>query len=111
RARRCCRRRRWPSGARRAAPSPSRTPGWRRWKVPEVRLLFRHVDEPGLATMEVYRRLGGYRALERAFRELEPDELLRDLEASGLRGRGGAGCSVGKKGCFLPHGEMEKCLW
>src|SRR4051794_22692624 len=78
--------------------------------MPETRLLFRHVDEPGLASIDVYRRLGGYRTLERALREMEPDELLSELEASGLRGRGGAGFSMGKKVSFLPRGEMSKYL-
>ncbi len=78
--------------------------------MPETRLLFRHIDEPGLASIEVYERLGGYRALKRALHELEPDELLGPFEESGLRGRGGAGFSMGKKGSFLPRGEMEKYL-
>jgi NADH-quinone oxidoreductase subunit F len=78
--------------------------------VSETRLLFRNVDEPGLASIDVYRRLGGYRALRRAFCELEADELLSGLEDSGLRGRGGAGFSMGKKAGFLPRGEMEKYL-
>jgi NADH-quinone oxidoreductase subunit F len=76
----------------------------------EVRLLFRNVDEPGLASIDTYRRLGGYRALERAFRELDPQDVLAALEESGLRGRGGAGFSMGKKAGFLPRGEMEKYL-
>jgi NADH-quinone oxidoreductase subunit F len=78
--------------------------------VPETRMLFRRVDEPGLASIDTYRRLGGYRALERAFRELEPEELLGVLEESGLQGRGGAGFSMGKKASFLPRGEMSKYL-
>jgi NADH-quinone oxidoreductase subunit F len=78
--------------------------------MPETRLLFRHLDEPGLATIEVYRRLGGYRAMERAYRELESDEVLKELEDSGLRGRGGAGFAMGKKASFLPRGEMRKYL-
>jgi NADH-quinone oxidoreductase subunit F len=78
--------------------------------MPETRLLFRHIDEPGLATIEVYRRLGGYRAMERAYRELESDEVLKELEDSGLRGRGGAGFAMGKKASFLPRGEMRKYL-
>ena len=78
--------------------------------MPETRLLFRHIDEPGLASIDVYRRLGGYTSLERALREMEPEELLGTLEESGLRGRGGAGFSMGKKASFLPRGEMDKFL-
>jgi NADH-quinone oxidoreductase subunit F len=78
--------------------------------VAETRMLFRHIDEPGLASIETYRRLGGYRALERAYRELDPQDLLMGLEDSGLRGRGGAGFSMGKKAGFLPRGDMEKYL-
>ena len=48
--------------------------------------------------------------MERAYRELEPDEILSELEDSGLRGRGGAGFSMGKKASFLPRGEMAKYL-
>ncbi len=76
----------------------------------ETRMLFRHIDEPGLRSLDGYRRLGGYRTLEKAFKELEPEDLLGELENSGLRGRGGAGFSMGKKGSFLPWGEMEKYL-
>src|SRR5436190_21859955 len=78
--------------------------------APQARLLFRHVDEPGLATIETYKRLGGYRSLERALKEIEPDELLTMLEEAGLRGGGGAGFSMGKKASFLPRGDMEKFL-
>jgi NADH-quinone oxidoreductase subunit F len=78
--------------------------------VPETRLLFRHVDDPELRTLEGYRRHGGYRALEKAFRSVEPEQLLDELEACGLRGRGGAGFSMGKKAGFLPRGDMQKYL-
>jgi NADH-quinone oxidoreductase subunit F len=76
----------------------------------QTRLLFRHIDEPALASLDTYRRLGGYRTLERVLREIEPDELMEMLEESGLRGRGGAGFSMGKKASFLPRGEMAKYL-
>jgi NADH-quinone oxidoreductase subunit F len=78
--------------------------------MPETRVLFRDIDAPGLRTLEGYRDRGGYESLAKALRELEPDELLTALEDSGLRGRGGAGFSMGKKGSFLPRGEMEKYL-
>jgi len=41
---------------------------------------------------------------------MEADEVLTELEDSGLRGRGGAGFSMGKKASFLPRGEQEKYL-
>ncbi len=76
----------------------------------ETRMLLRHAQQPGLNTIEVYRRLGGYSAMEMAYRELEPDEIVKELEESGLRGRGGAGFSMGKKASFLPRGQMQKYL-
>ncbi len=66
-----------------------------------MQLLFKDIDEPGLNTLAVYERRGGYQMLRRAL-EMEPDELVHELETSGLRGRGGAGCARGKKVSFLP---------
>jgi NADH-quinone oxidoreductase subunit F len=72
-------------------------------------LLFSDIDEPGLSTREVYERRGGYESLRRAL-EMSSDEVLKELEASGLRGRGGAGFAMGKKVSFLPQGTMDKYL-
>jgi NADH-quinone oxidoreductase subunit F len=72
-------------------------------------LLFADIDEPGLSTLPVYERRGGYESLRKAF-ALSPEEVLAQLEASGLRGRGGAGFAMGKKVSFLPKGSMEKYL-
>jgi NADH-quinone oxidoreductase subunit F len=74
-----------------------------------VKLLFRDIDEPGLATLEVYRRRGGYESLRRAL-DMTPDEVVAEIDASGLRGRGGAGFQMGKKASFLPKGSMDKYL-
>jgi NADH-quinone oxidoreductase subunit F len=76
----------------------------------ETRILFRNLDEPGLASIRTYRRLGGYESLKQAFTRMEPEEVLSELEDSGLRGRGGAGFSMGKKASFLPRGETDKYL-
>jgi NADH-quinone oxidoreductase subunit F len=72
-------------------------------------ILFADIDEPGLHTLEVYRRRGGYESLARALR-MRAEEVLAELNASGLRGRGGAGFQMGKKASFLPHGAMDKYL-
>src|SRR6185312_10559379 len=72
-------------------------------------LLFTDIDEPGLATLEVYERRGGYESLRRAL-QMSPEEVLEQLKASGLRGRGGAGFAMGTKVSFLPKGAMDKYL-
>jgi NADH-quinone oxidoreductase subunit F len=74
-----------------------------------MKILFDRIDEPGLNTLEVYRRRGGYDALEQALK-MEPDEVLTQISESGIRGRGGAGFRMGQKASFLPHGDMEKYL-
>jgi NADH-quinone oxidoreductase subunit F len=72
-------------------------------------LLFKDIDEPGLATLDVYARRGGYESLRKAF-ATTPEDVLAQLEASGLRGRGGAGFAMGKKVSFLPKGSIDKYL-
>jgi NADH-quinone oxidoreductase subunit F len=73
------------------------------------KLLFKDIDEPGLNTLDVYRRRGGYEMAPKAL-AMSRDELVAELEASGLRGRGGAGFSMGKKASFLPKTTMDKYL-
>jgi len=73
-------------------------------------ILFTNIDEPELKRIDVYERFGGYRGLRKALTEMSHDQVLKELEASGLRGRGGAGFSMGKKASFLPHGDVEKYL-
>ncbi|MEZ5076120.1 MAG: NADH-quinone oxidoreductase subunit NuoF [Solirubrobacterales bacterium] len=77
----------------------------------ETRVLLDQAEDPALRTLEGYKRLvGGYSSMENAYRTMEQDEVLSELEDSGLRGRGGAGFSMGKKASFLPRGEMQKYL-
>ena len=73
------------------------------------KILFDKIDEPGLNTLAVYERRGGYQALRKAL-DMGPEAVLSQLIDSGIRGRGGAGFQMGRKVSFLPHGEMEKYL-
>jgi len=74
-----------------------------------VKLLFDGIDEPGLNTLEVYERRGGYDSLRKAL-GMAPEEVLANITDSGLRGRGGAGFRMGQKASFLPHGDIDKYL-
>ncbi len=72
-------------------------------------LLFDNIDEPGLNTLEVYERRGGYQALRKAL-TMSREDVLAQITDSGIRGRGGAGFQMGRKISFLPHGDVEKYL-
>ncbi|HEV3229248.1 MAG TPA: NADH-quinone oxidoreductase subunit NuoF [Solirubrobacteraceae bacterium] len=72
-------------------------------------LLFKDIDEPGLHTLAVYERRGGYQALRKALAQ-PAEAVLHELEESELRGRGGAGFQMGKKASFLPKGAIDKYL-
>lgn len=53
-----------------------------------------------LENIEDYIALDGYFALERALRQMKPNEIIDTVKISGLRGRGGAGFSTGTKWSF-----------
>jgi NADH-quinone oxidoreductase subunit F len=72
-------------------------------------ILLRDIDEPGLSEIGVYERRGGYKALRKALK-MTPEAVVAELDASGLRGRGGAGFPAGRKASFLPNGDMDKYL-
>jgi NADH-quinone oxidoreductase subunit F len=44
-----------------------------------------------------YRARGGYQALEKALKTMKPADVIKEITASGLQGRGGAAFSVGRK--------------
>jgi len=52
-------------------------------------------------TMASYLERGGYLALKMALATLEPLDLEKEVTASGLRGRGGAGFATGTKWSFV----------
>jgi NADH-quinone oxidoreductase subunit F len=49
-----------------------------------------------------YERAGGYSALRKALKEMEPAAITEEVKASNLRGRGGAGFPAGLKWSFIP---------
>lgn len=59
-------------------------------------ILLQRIAAGGARTLQAYTQTGGYQALEIALR-LAPTEVVRAVENSGLRGRGGAAFPTGKK--------------
>ena len=64
-------------------------------------------DEKDSFTLEGYKRNGGYKALAKALK-MEPDDVIKVVKDSGLRGRGGAGFPTGMKWGFIPQGDNKE---
>ena len=69
----------------------------------EKKLLLRNIELPDSHTLAVYQSQGGYRSWEKVVREMQPAQLIDEIKASGLRGRGGAGFPTGMKWSFVPR--------
>ncbi len=52
--------------------------------------------------IDVYLQHDGYKALEKALREMTPETIIDEVKKSSLRGRGGAGFPTGMKWSFVP---------
>ncbi len=68
------------------------------------KLLLKNAHVEGIRFLKAYRENGGYSSLEKAMK-MSPDEILEQVKASGLRGRGGAGFPTGLKWSFLAKPE------
>lgn len=67
----------------------------------EVKILSAKFDIEDAHTIEVAKQHGAYSTLDKLF-SMEPIDVIDEVKASGLRGRGGAGFPAGVKWVFLP---------
>ena len=70
----------------------------------ETTLLSQHFGDPEAATLDGWKKRGGYQALEKAL-GMEPVAIQNVVKESGLRGRGGAGFPTGLKWSFMKLGD------
>ncbi|WAC11301.1 NADH-quinone oxidoreductase subunit NuoF [Dyadobacter pollutisoli] len=69
------------------------------------KILTEHINVPGIETFDVYRKQGGYTAVEKAIKTMTPEAVVEEAKKSGVRGRGGAGFPMGMKWGFLAKPE------
>jgi len=72
--------------------------------------LMARVNEEKSHTLTSYEADGGYKTARRVLAEMEPDAVVGEIKASGIRGRGGAGFPTGVKWGFLPGGVFPRYL-
>jgi NADH:ubiquinone oxidoreductase subunit F (NADH-binding)/(2Fe-2S) ferredoxin len=63
----------------------------------QVRVVLRNCGIIDPDSIEEYIANGGYQALAKAICVMQPEEIITEIEKSGLRGRGGAGFPTGRK--------------
>jgi NADH-quinone oxidoreductase subunit F len=68
----------------------------------EVPIISKRFGIPDSRKIDVYLNNEGYRALEKALKQMTPDQIIEEVKKSNLRGRGGAGFPAGMKWSFVP---------
>jgi len=63
----------------------------------QTRLALEHCGHIDATSIEEYFAIGGYSALEKALFDMDSDEIIKQIEESNLRGRGGGGFPTGRK--------------
>ncbi|MFP3959533.1 MAG: NADH-quinone oxidoreductase subunit NuoF [Spirochaetaceae bacterium] len=71
----------------------------------QFRVVLRNCGFIDPENIEEYIARDGYQALEKVLFEMSPDEVIEEIKASGLRGRGGAGFPTGMKWDFTKRVE------
>jgi len=73
------------------------------------RIIFGNNGEIDPTSLEDYIAIGGYSALSKALFEMKPEDVINEVKASGLRGRGGAGFPTGLKWetTRKAHGDLK----
>jgi NADH-quinone oxidoreductase subunit F len=65
--------------------------------MPSTKLLMTFPVTETSHTLDEYRARGGYGTLEKVLRQMKPEDVAREVTASGIQGRGGAAFPMGRK--------------
>ena len=69
----------------------------------QVRRVLSNCGKIDPENIDEYIARGGYKALYKALKEMEPEQVIERVTAAGLRGRGGGGFATGKKWAIAAH--------
>src|SRR5579862_9835967 len=72
----------------------------------ETRVLSKRFGMDNSASLDTYLATGGYTAFRKA-KEMTPEQIIDEVKASALRGRGGAGFPTGLKWSFVPRSSPK----
>jgi NADH-quinone oxidoreductase subunit F len=79
--------------------------------VSENKLIFKNIDRDGYTIdIDCYLKNDGYKIFKKAL-AMKPAEIVAEVKASGLRGRGGAGFSCGMKWGFIDPSKNTKPVY
>ena len=68
----------------------------------EVKILTKRFHLPNSTSLDTYLATDGFKAFFKAM-EMTPEQIIEEVKASNLRGRGGAGFPTGMKWGFVPR--------
>ncbi|MCI6421392.1 MAG: 4Fe-4S binding protein [Blautia sp.] len=63
----------------------------------QTRIVLENCGKFDAESIDEYIAAGGFKALEKALFEMKPEDVVEEVDQSGLRGRGGGGFPAGKK--------------
>ncbi|MCX6116337.1 MAG: NADH-quinone oxidoreductase subunit NuoF [Proteobacteria bacterium] len=68
----------------------------------KIKIITKYEGMPNSRSLDTYLSKGGYEGLKKSF-SMQPAQIIEEVKASGLRGRGGAGFPTGLKWSFVPQ--------
>src|SRR3989338_8302716 len=69
---------------------------------PEPGFFPRRFGLPDSTSLDTYLKHDGYQALDKALKQMTPEQIIQEVKRSNLRGRGAAGLPAGMKWSFVP---------